>query len=222
MILPFPQTDKNLVALLSTKEEDFSSLLVKLKLPDNQIVGMWQKHTDHVRWVEKKDRGVRFADTDALIAAETGVFLTVRVADCVPVLYFDPKSKIVALAHCGWRGIRRGLAAKVVEEMSCKGIDQKELLIVLGPAARVCCYEIGKDLVELFQKQFGPAVIEKRQGKTFLNMQKCLQIQLKKAGVLQTQIFDANVCTVHNNDQFHSYRADKRKENNVALIGYRG
>jgi copper oxidase (laccase) domain-containing protein len=87
MILPFPQTVKNLVALLSTKEEEFSSQLAKLKLPQNQIVGMRQKHTDHVRWVGKKDLGARLIDTDALIAGEKGIFLTVRVADCIPVLY---------------------------------------------------------------------------------------------------------------------------------------
>jgi len=226
MILPFPSSDKNLIAEISNKDEEFPALLKRLRLSENQIVGMWQEHTDHVRWAGKKDRGVRFTDTDGLIAAEKGVFLSVRVDDCVPVLYFDPQTKVVAASHCGWRGIMNGLAKKIVEEMACEGIDTKDLLIVFGPAARVCCYEVGEALANDFKKEFGISVVEKRNGKFFLNLQLCLQVQLESTGVSQKNIFDSQICTIHNSDKWNSFRADNKKGNkvinNVALIGYLG
>lgn len=217
----FPPVEKNLILGFSDKEKPFSALLKELSLNENEIIAMLQEHKDRVAWVGKKDLGTKIDHTDALIAADTGIFLAVRVADCVAVLFFDPKTKVVAAAHCGWRGVKVGVAAKVVEEMKCEGIDPTTLKVFLTPSARSCCYEVGDEVANEFGEQFGREVVEEREGKRFLNLQKCLNIQLTRVGVKEENIFDPEICTIHNSDRYHSFRADQDKGHNVAIIGWR-
>ncbi len=50
-----------------------------------------------------------FENSDGLMTKEFGVFLTVSVADCVPILIYDPVHKAVAILHAGWRGTANGI-----------------------------------------------------------------------------------------------------------------
>ena len=41
---------------------------------------------------------------DALVTNVPGVAISVRTADCIPVLLYDPVNEAVAAVHDGWRG----------------------------------------------------------------------------------------------------------------------
>ncbi|MDP2671566.1 MAG: peptidoglycan editing factor PgeF [bacterium] len=214
-------TDKNLVVAFSDKEKDFHSTLAFRDIAEKDIVAMDQVHGDRVVWVGKKDKGSQIDSADGLLAAEREVFLAVQVADCVPVLYFDPTTKVVAMAHAGWRGVKSGVAAKVVKELNCEGIAPDRLLVSFGPSARSCCYEVKEELAKDFEKQFGKEVIKKRDGKLFLSLQECLTKQLLAEGIKEKNIFDSGICTIHNSDKFHSFRAERTDKRGVAIIGYK-
>ena len=62
-----------------------------------------QVHGTNVQHVEGPGE---YPETDALISSGRGLFLCVSVADCVPVLLFDPLHNAVAAVHAGWRGRR--------------------------------------------------------------------------------------------------------------------
>jgi len=88
---------------------------------------------------------------DALITQEPGVLLSVRGADCMPVLLADPRRRAVAAIHAGWRGALAGIVEITVGEM-IRIFDSKpgDLLAAIGPSIRACCYEVGDEVVNAF------------------------------------------------------------------------
>jgi len=129
-----------------------------------QLITLKQRHTDIVRTVDKRPRGtgvVKERDGalklygDALITNQPGLLLAVQVADCLPILLVDPKKRVVAAVHAGWRGTVKRIAEKTVGEMrarfDCRPAD---IRAAIGPGIHRCCYEVGHEVVERFEAQF--------------------------------------------------------------------
>ena len=65
---------------------------------------------------------------DALITNVPGVAISVRTADCIPVLLYDPVHKAIAAVHAGWRGTVQRISQKVISEMQRRyGTDASDL-----------------------------------------------------------------------------------------------
>jgi len=85
------------------------------------------------------------------MTSESGVLLTIRIADCLPVLLVDTRRRVVAAVHAGWRGALARVIEKAVGDMrSVFGSDPLELIAALGPSIRSCCFEVGEEVVEAF------------------------------------------------------------------------
>ena len=54
---------------------------------------------------------------DALVTDQARVVLTVRTAECVPVLVHDREHGVVAAVHAGWRGAVAGILPKTLSAM---------------------------------------------------------------------------------------------------------
>jgi len=92
---------------------------------------------------------------DALITSESGVLLTIRIADCLPLLIADRRLRVIAAIHAGWRGTLARVIEKAVGEMRrAFGSCPQDLVAALGPAIGRCCYEVGDEVVDAFQGQF--------------------------------------------------------------------
>ena len=88
---------------------------------------------------------------DALLTNEPGVLLSVRGADCLPVLLADTRRRVVAAIHAGWRGALGGIVEKAVGEMvQIFGSQPRDLTAAIGPSIRSCCYEVGEEVVSAF------------------------------------------------------------------------
>jgi len=92
---------------------------------------------------------------DALVTAEPGVLLSVRTADCLPLLLVDTKLRVIAAVHAGWRGALARVIEKTVGEL-CRmfGSAPEDLVAAVGPAIGACCYEVGDEVVDAFGAQF--------------------------------------------------------------------
>ena len=88
---------------------------------------------------------------DALISDDAGILLTVRVADCMPVLMVDRERRVIAAVHAGWRGALKRIIEKTAGEM-CRTFNSrpKDLIAAIGPSIRGCCYEVGQEVVDAF------------------------------------------------------------------------
>jgi YfiH family protein len=92
---------------------------------------------------------------DALLTDQPGIALSVRTADCLPVLLVDPQRHAVAVVHAGWRGGLQRIVEKTVGVMRATfGSDPRRLLVALGPGIRACCYEVGEEVVAAYTGRF--------------------------------------------------------------------
>ncbi len=129
-----------------------------------QFVTLKQRHTDIVRAVGRMPRGAgvtRERDGalklygDALITDQPGLLLAVQVADCLPILLVDPKRRVVAAVHAGWRGTTKRIVEKTVGEMRARfGCRPADIRATIGPGIHRCCYEVGREVAERFEAQF--------------------------------------------------------------------
>src|SRR6185436_10933221 len=87
---------------------------------------------------------------DAAVAGEAGMILGIETADCQPVLLVDPRRRVAAAAHAGWRGTAAGVTRAAVRALVESGSRPEDLVAALGPGIGACCYEVGDELVPAF------------------------------------------------------------------------
>ncbi|MDI3341035.1 MAG: peptidoglycan editing factor PgeF [Sphaerobacter sp.] len=166
--------------------------------------------------------GERVPATDALVTAEPGVPLVVFCADCVPVLLHDPKRRVVAAIHAGWRGTVADVVGTAVRAMQDHfGSDPRDLIAGLGPSIGPCCYEVGDEVIDAWNgagiDPTGKAV-RRGNGRTVFDLWQANRLALIAAGVPDDQIEVAAVCTRCHADRFFSYRARSTQPGSAAAV----
>ena len=153
------------------------------------------------------------AKADIIFTDNPQVSLFMRFGDCVPILFHDPKKKVIGIAHAGWIGTLRGVVGAAVEGMrSHYGSNPKDIVAGIGPSIGVDHYEVGAEVVAQFQEKFGTEadqMMQTRNGSAYLDLWASNSIQLQKAGVDQIQV--SGVCTACHLDDWFSHRAEKGK-----------
>lgn len=87
---------------------------------------------------------------DALVTATPGIAVAALAADCAPVLFADPKARIVAAAHAGWKGALGGVLEAAVATMERLGAHRTDIHAVLGPCIGPGAYEVGPEFEQRF------------------------------------------------------------------------
>nr|WP_176221994.1 peptidoglycan editing factor PgeF [Paenibacillus barengoltzii] len=179
-----------------------------------------QVHGNAVAVVRAEDRGKGFLDrsgafqeTDGLVTNVPGVLLTSFYADCVPLYFADPVRGVVGLAHAGWKGSVRLIAAEMIHTMEREfGSQRSEIRTAIGPSIGECCYEVDEVVMEKVREALPGeephfASASPRAGKTMLNLKEMNRIIMIKAGILPTHIECTTWCTSCHPEYFYSYRA---------------
>lgn len=178
-----------------------------LGIPLNNFTFAKQVHGANVEIITEDLRGrgaieheTAIENTDAMITAVPNICLVVLSADCVPILFYDPRKRVVAVAHAGWRGTAQLIAKKTAtilkEEFNCQPSD---ILVGIGPSIGPCCYEVGRDVISQIERALGDGegvvARETREGKGFLNLWEANKRQLLEAGIPEGNIEIAKICT---------------------------
>jgi YfiH family protein len=87
---------------------------------------------------------------DAVVTGVQGLACGALAADCAPVLIADPKARVVAAAHAGWRGALGGVVASAVEVMTRLGAEPARMTAAVGPCIGPSSYEVGLDFLTAF------------------------------------------------------------------------
>ena len=97
----------------------------------------------------------------------------------------SPVTGIIGAAHCGRRGLERGVIGTTVDLMKSKGADPANIVATLGP--RICgdCYEVGDEIADQFIKRFPLTKTKTRFGGAGIDIAEAAMIDLAFAGVHQ-------------------------------------
>ncbi len=182
---------KDVTAFFTTREVNISAF-------GKNTVTPTQTHSDHIEFVDER---YEYPDTDGLILAKPNQACYLRFADCTPLIFYNPVTKIGAVSHAGWRGTAAKIGVKTIEKI---GGNPKDIITVIGPAIGLCCYEVSDDvrgkLLETVQNKDGLT-----NGKN-VDLKGINARQLQEIGVNKIDI--CPYCTSCNNDMFYSYRKE--------------
>lgn len=179
----------------------------------SQFVFPRQTHSDHVAVIESTDQPEQIPDTDALITADPGIFLCVQTADCVPILLFDTRRKVVAAIHAGWRGTISKIARKTVQKMTeTYQCNPDDIIAGIGPSIHIHNYEVGPEVVAAVELNFSnPAALLKpslNSGHAYLDLWEANRIILAESGIPEGNIELMGLCSFEHHDLFYSARRD--------------
>jgi YfiH family protein len=148
-------------------------------------------------------------EADIAITDDPSVALSVRAADCVPILIADRGTGAVAAVHAGWKGTAAGAAMVAVESLTSRYRTKAEdLIAAVGPCIGPCCYEVGPELADHFASHADASSWFSNDAKPHLDLWRATRDQLARAGVPPAQIHVCALCTFDHPSLFHSYRRD--------------
>lgn len=186
----------------------------KKTLGISSLVLEHQVHGTHGRMVNEEDGNTPFfiEEGDYLITATPGLGIGIATADCLPIVILSKQHQVVAVVHAGWRGLVGGIVQNAIDQLSRDyGVSFQELKLIVGPAAGVCCYQVGPDFVAAHKdrKDVLEAIIQK-DGKFFFD-KKLFLVTLCEGKGLSEQLLDFsyNECTICK-PLYCSYRREKK------------
>lgn len=199
---------------------DYKVLTQAVDSDYTHIVKSRQRHTKNVKCVIEKEEGPEFysekyEDTDGLITSKPNIMLSTTNADCILLLFYDPVKNVIANTHSGWYGTLQRISVETIEKMQKEyGCMPKDIICCMCPSIRKCHFEVGKEVKEEFEKEFKELSANKYIEETTANEKWNIdtiyintQI-LKNAGLQEKNIIDSGICSVCEQTQVHSYRAE--------------
>lgn len=211
------------------------------------LITLRQVHSDIIHVVDSSSVGTQLVG-DGVITTTPDLLIGIQTADCLPVILVDPKRRVVGVFHAGWRGTFKRIVEKGVGEMRRRFDSRpRDLKASIGPGIHGCCYEVGEELREQFESQFGYAAklfreVEKSDPvrekypmlfltarapghsvlpkKIFLDLAEANRQQLLAVGVFGKNIEASTLCTHCRTDILFSHRAEKGKTGRMlAVVG---
>jgi YfiH family protein len=173
------------------------------------ILMLRQVHSDVV--IDADGFAVRYAPVgDALVSASPLTALAISVSDCVPLFAVDADRRVIGLAHCGWKGIAKGMVEGFVGALVDKGAGMAETVFLIGASIGPCCYEVREDLLARF-----PAAEVRKHSRSagrsvVFDLKAVVVSRLTALGALPERIWVDKTCTSCNKYVLCSYRADGR------------
>lgn len=143
---------------------------------------------------------------DGLLTGAAGLLLEIRTADCVPVLLLDPKARLVAAVHAGWRGVASEIVPEAIRGLRKKGSRPEDLEAAIGPSIGECCFEVGPEVSAQFALS----------GRICIDLKRLIHGQLLREGLDAENVRQLAFCTRCDSSRFHSFRRDRESAGRMA------
>jgi YfiH family protein len=195
------------------------------------VFDVWQVHSAEVVCATApRPRDQSPQQADAILTDKDHVTLLMRFADCVPVMLFNPITKVVGLVHAGWQGtVKKVVKEAVVVMHSQYHSNPQDILAAIGPSIGSCHYEVGEDVIRYVHLAFGmdaPALLKPIQVQYDASQSSNLplafdlwsanRLLLEQAGVRHVQI--AGLCTACHTEDWFSHREEKGKTGRFGVL----
>ena len=143
---------------------------------------------------------------DALVTTTPHLKLTIKTADCAPVLFVAPEKRIIAAAHAGWKGAYQGILESTLLQMIQLGANVDQIRVAIGPHLTKKNFQISADMQKLFPQTEQQFFTQTDSGSSF-DFSTYLKHRLIRAGV--QDIFISSIDTFEDSS-YNSYRRDPK------------
>lgn len=182
--------------------------------PVESLFDVWQVHGDQVVASDQpRPLDSQHQQGDIILTDRPEITLFMRFGDCVPILLVDPVRHVIGIAHAGWQGTMKKVAAVAVRAMEERyHTAPEDILAGIGPSVGVHHYEVGENVIAAARTAFGSQAAELLpvyNGHTHFDLWEANRMTLAEAGVRQVEV--SGVCTVCHLDDWFSHRGDNGK-----------
>lgn len=178
----------------------------------DEVVTLYQVHSAEALAIAGPIPRTDLPKADAVVTATPSLAIGVLTADCAPVLLADPRAKVVAAAHAGWRGAAGGVVEAAVARMEQLGARRSDITAAVGPCINVADYEVGPDFeAALIAADAASAAFFTRPAgsRPHFDLPAYVAARLRRLGLASVAI--AAPCTFANESDFFSFRRSQRR-----------
>lgn len=187
-----------------------SDLVFSEQVHDDQVIIFNSQNSDSS---DINDRALGIGD--ALVTHVCQKYLTIQLADCQSILFYDPIQRVIANVHSGWRGSIKNIIGRTVAVMKkyfkCTAAD---IVAGIGPSLGPCCAEFVN-----YRKEIPQIFWHYKSAADHFDFWAISRDQLIDAGVLSENIENGNICTKCNTETFFSYRGEGQTGRFASVIG---
>src|SRR3954449_12432495 len=187
--------------------ENRCRMAAQLGIAPTHLLTAFQIHSPDVAVATEPWDNASRPRADALVTRTEGLAIGVTAADCGPILFVDPRARVIGAAHAGWKGALSGILESTVEAMEKLGAERSGIVAAIGPLIRQHSYEVGGEFIERFVEADAENALfflpSERDGHAMFDLAGFIRMRLENAGVLM--IDDVGVDT-YSDERCYSYR----------------
>ncbi len=162
-------------------------------------------HGLDIAFVDKNTKEI-YQHADTIMTNEKDLVLSMTVGDCVPVVLFDKKTGAVALIHCGWKNLMKGVVTKSFQSFfTTYHAHAEDMFVWIGPSIQKCC-NVWKDTLVYKDDSSWNLFIEKKDDGYHVDMQGYIENVLLNQGIKRENIVKEVDCTYHERETYFSHR----------------
>lgn len=192
----------------------------------NVVYSGKQIHGDFICKITEDNYEDDHTDYDGFLTDVRGVGLEIRSADCQSIFLYDSEKKVIGNIHSGWSGTLKRIVIQAVEMMVEEyGCNKDDIKAFFNPSILGCCFEVDKDVLDIFEKEFKniedfvrTGDIKRGKQKYYIDTVALNKKLLIDLGVDEDNIYTCGICTKCHHDEYHSYRAEGKKSGRNASI----
>jgi len=179
----------------------------KINCNENFLITLNQEHSNKVIHFKNKDSVKNKLKGDAIVTQVKNIGIGILAADCAPILFYDPKKKIIGCAHAGWKGALNGIIKNTIKKFYELDSNCDDLIVAVGPCIGKNNYEVKTNFIKKFlKKDKKNDVFFKKKNETHYNFD--------LRGYINNEIVKLNIKNIENIDKdtfaekelFFSYR----------------
>ncbi len=184
----------------------------KMSVKKNRLILMYQTHSNKVIEIDNTNLN-KNVNSDAMITKDKKIALGVLTADCVPILIYDARNKIIGCIHAGWRGALSGIIKKTINKIKDKN-SIHNIYASIGPCISTKSYEVDLAFYKMFlakTKKNKKYFKSKKKNKKLFNLRKYVNDKLVE---LKVKVDHINRDTFKEKKNFFSYRRSSKLKQN--------
>ena len=185
-------------------QKNLNLVAKKMSVNSENLVLMHQTHSNKVIEIKRMNYKKKIY-ADAMITKMRGVSLGVLTADCVPIILYDSKNKIIGCIHAGWKGAFKNIIKNTIHKIR-KISSKSKIYASVGPCIGLKSYEVDIKFYKKFilkSPKNKLYFLNKSTSKKLFNLRRYVTDKLKQCKVEVDQVSHD---TFAEKNKFFSYR----------------